>query len=454
MAMDPQTNVTFPSNVSALVLNDTTNCSGCPAMNAAIRNNHTATNITQTGAFPYSLGGGIAVGFTVSSVMFLIIVGNILVCVAVGIEKKLQIHQNFFLVSLAASDIMLGVMIMPFSLVYEIMGYWVFGQVWCDMWLALDVFFCTASIFNLCLIAIERHRCVTNPTASMGGSKRRQLYLIVGAYIAAAAVSLPPLFGWKEVQQPKGGLPQCPLRVNPGYVLFSITMSFYIPLAVMIIAYVRLFQATRAQFRKKLGAPRQDTSATSTPTVTPSCSRNNLTQITTIAPSGPVSWSSKKPNKLQFHMKLNEPIGTTNAGISQVNGTPEKAATATNPIPPQPSPLKAADVNKHKDKKDPAGLRIRHSRARHVQSKERRFTLIIGLVMGAFIICWYPFFQLYPIKVLCKTCHVPDELFGFWFWVGYCNSALNPIIYTVFNVDFRKVVVRILTCGKRGASRP
>ncbi|CAH1267748.1 ADRA2A [Branchiostoma lanceolatum] len=450
MAIYPHSNATLPSNFSAMVPNDTANCGGCPATDAV--DNDTATNMTESVAFPYSLGGGIAVGFTVSSVMFLMVVGNILVCVAVGIEKKLQIHQNFFLVSLAVSDIMLGVMIMPFSLAYEIMGYWVFGQVWCDMWLALDVFFCTASIFNLCLIAIERHRCVTNPTAAMGTGKRRQLNLIVGAYIAAAAVSLPPLFGWKEAQQPKSRLPQCPLRVNPGYVLFSITMSFYIPLAVMIGAYVRLFQATRAQFRKKLGAQRPDTSAPSTPSVTPSCSRNNLTQVTAITTLGPVSWSSKCPNKLQLHTNSDEPTGTINAGTSPLNDRPENAATATDAIQSQTSPLKPAPGSKQKDKKDRTSLKIRHSRARHVQSKERRFTLIIGLVMGAFIICWYPFFQLYPIKVLCKSCNVPDEVFGFWFWVGYCNSALNPIIYTVFNVDFRRVVVRILTCGRHGAA--
>ncbi|KAI8502982.1 Alpha-2B adrenergic receptor [Branchiostoma belcheri] len=447
MAIDPHhSNFTFPSNYSYTIPNGTANCGGCQAVNTT--SNDTITNMTDSVAFPYSLGGGIAVGITVSSVMFLIIVGNILVCVAVGIEKKLQNHQNFFLVSLAASDIMLGVMIMPFSLVYEIMGYWVFGQVWCDMWLALDVFFCTASIFNLCLIAIERHRCVTNPTASMGTGNRRQLNLIVGAYIAAAAVSLPPLFGWKEAQQPKGGLPQCPLRVNPGYVLFSITMSFYIPLAVMIAAYVRLFQATRAQFRKKLGAPRQDISLASTPT----SSRNNLTQVTTITALSSVSWSSKRPNKLELITTLDEPTGTTNVGTTSpvLDSRAEKTTTVTGVIQPQTSTFKPTGAKKRKSKKDPPSL----SRARHVQSRERRFTLIIGLVMGAFIICWYPFFQLYPIKVLCKSCHVPDDVFGFWFWVGYCNSALNPIIYTIFNVDFRNVVVRILTCGKHGVSRP
>ena len=36
-------------------------------------------------------------------------------------------------------------------------------------------------------------------------------------------------------------------------------------------------------------------------------------------------------------------------------------------------------------------------------------------------------------------------------WLGYVNSTLNPIIYTVFNLDFRVAFKRIITCS---ISRP
>ena len=41
----------------------------------------------------------------------------------------------------------------------------------------------------------------------------------------------------------------------------------------------------------------------------------------------------------------------------------------------------------------------------------------------------------------------PEMLFAVFFWLGYCNSALNPIIYTIFNRDFRRAFQKIL-CGR------
>jgi len=48
--------------------------------------------------------------------------------------------------------------------------------------------------------------------------------------------------------------------------------------------------------------------------------------------------------------------------------------------------------------------------------------------------------------------HVPAPLFAVIFWLGYCNSALNPVIYTVFNRDFRAAFRRMLPCP--GDGRP
>ena len=91
-------------------------------------------------------------------------------------------------------------------------------------------------------------------------------------------------------------------------------------------------------------------------------------------------------------------------------------------------------------------------RKRIARKKERRATLILGLIMGSFIACWFPFFFLYSISPVCPICEEsPDSPccvqawgFSFAFWLGYSNSALNPVIYTVFNKDFRRAFKRIL----------
>lgn len=86
------------------------------------------------------------------------------------------------------------------------------------------------------------------------------------------------------------------------------------------------------------------------------------------------------------------------------------------------------------------------------RKKERRATLILGLIMGSFIACWFPFFFLYSISPVCPICEVNKESsccvkswgFSLAFWLGYSNSALNPVIYTVFNNDFRRAFKKIL----------
>ena len=47
---------------------------------------------------------------------------------------------------------------------------------------------------------------------------------------------------------------------------------------------------------------------------------------------------------------------------------------------------------------------------------------------------------------------INDFILSLCVWLGYINSFLNPIIYTIFNLEFRKAFVKIL-CSRRRPSR-
>ncbi|XP_037569728.1 dopamine receptor 1 [Dermacentor silvarum] len=89
----------------------------------------------------------------------------------------------------------------------------------------------------------------------------------------------------------------------------------------------------------------------------------------------------------------------------------------------------------------------------HVMDHKAAITL--GIIVGVFLCCWVPFFCANIVAAFCKTC-ISEECFKFLTWLGYLNSALNPIIYSIFNTEFRDAFRRVITahaCCKALAER-
>ncbi|CAB3984937.1 octopamine receptor-like [Paramuricea clavata] len=76
--------------------------------------------------------------------------------------------------------------------------------------------------------------------------------------------------------------------------------------------------------------------------------------------------------------------------------------------------------------------------------KELKATKTISLVIGAFLACWLPFFVLSLLSKYCTKCTISFEVVIIVKWLHYANSALNPIIYSMHNRDFRAALQSIL----------
>ncbi|XP_022699214.1 octopamine receptor beta-2R-like isoform X1 [Varroa jacobsoni] len=78
--------------------------------------------------------------------------------------------------------------------------------------------------------------------------------------------------------------------------------------------------------------------------------------------------------------------------------------------------------------------------------REHKAAKTLGIIMGAFILCWLPFFLWYVTTSLCAPtdCPCPEVVVDLLFWIGYINSSLNPIIYAYFNRDFRMAFKKTL----------
>lgn len=81
------------------------------------------------------------------------------------------------------------------------------------------------------------------------------------------------------------------------------------------------------------------------------------------------------------------------------------------------------------------------------RGRERRATLTIAIIVAGFMICWVPFSLLYLIDRVCLCGIREHPMFTVIFWMGYCNSGMNPILYSIFNPEFREAFRRLL-CRK------
>jgi len=102
-------------------------------------------------------------------------------------------------------------------------------------------------------------------------------------------------------------------------------------------------------------------------------------------------------------------------------------------------------------------LKQRAQQHRRFEQRELQATIRMAIIIAFFCGMWLGFFTVYVLRGWCPPdrCPVPRELDAFLFWLGYSNSSINPILYTIFNADFRKAFQKILGCydSKRGKKR-
>ncbi|XP_078271581.1 D(4) dopamine receptor-like [Rhinoraja longicauda] len=325
--------------------------------------------------------------------IILIIAGNLLVCLGVATERPLRTATNSFIASLATSDLLLAILVLPLYVFQEFQGgVWTLGPGLCDYLMTMDVMLCTASIFNLCAISVDRFIAVRIPlNYSRTHIDVRQVALISLTWILALAVASPIALGLNQV--PGRDVSVCRLEDN-SYIIWSSVCSFLLPCPVMLLLYCAVLRGLQR-------------------------------------------WEAARARKLRRN-----PHGFRKMEGSLSDREPERA-WERGPEPekerdPEPAPPGLAARQAKYVQPSPGSRKVR------INGREHKAMKVLPIVLGAFLLCWTPFFVVHILKASCNSCHVSPQLISTVTWLGYVNSALNPIIYTFFNKEFRNYFRRVL----------
>ncbi|XP_053889235.1 5-hydroxytryptamine receptor 7 isoform X1 [Malaclemys terrapin pileata] len=347
-----------------------------------------ADNDTRCGEQILSYGNmeKVVIGAILSLITLLTIAGNCLVVISVCFVKKLRQPSNYLIVSLALADLSVALAVMPFVSVTDLIGgEWIFGHVFCNVFIAMDVMCCTASIMTLCVISIDRYLGITRPlTYPVRQNGKCMAKMILCVWLLSASITIPPLFGWAQnVNDEK----VCLISQDFGYTIYSTAVAFYIPMSVMLFMYYQIYKAAKrsAAKHKFAGFPRPE----------------------------------------------------ENEGMVSVNGV----------------------IKLHKESEECTNFSrlLKHDRKNiSIFKREQKAATTLGIIVGAFTVCWLPFFILSTARPF--ICGTACSCIPFWvertfLWLGYANSLINPFIYAFFNRDLRTTYRNLLQCRYRNINR-
>ncbi|KAM5303198.1 5-hydroxytryptamine receptor 5A [Glossophaga mutica] len=325
---------------------------------------------------------------------------NLLVLATIARVRVFHRVPHNLVASLAVSDVLVAALVMPLSLAHELAGrHWHLGQRLCQLWVVCDVLCCTASIWNVTAIAVDRYWSITRHLEYTLRVRRRVCHaLLVVTWAVAAVIALAPLvFSWGKLYSE--GEQVCQVSRELSYTLFSTVSAFFLPLSVVLFVYCRIYQAAkcRAAFRK-----------------------NNCVRPTAEAgkeegkegEEGKKSECEKETPNCCLRCLLRLRVGPA-AERTEYSAQDERVTIHTD-----------ADT-----------LR---------EQREQRAAVMVGVLIGVFAVCWLPFFTTELLSPLCD-CDLPAVWKSLFLWLGYSNSFFNPLIYTAFNKTY-KSAFRSLFC--------
>ncbi|KFP59960.1 Muscarinic acetylcholine receptor M5, partial [Cariama cristata] len=421
---------------------------------------------------------------TVTAIVSLItIVGNVLVMISFKVNSQLKTVNNYYLLSLACADLIIGIFSMNLYTSYILIGHWSLGSLACDLWLALDYVASNASVMNLLVISFDRYFSITRPLTYRAKRTPKRAGIMIGlAWLISFVLWAPVILCWQYFVGERTVPPEeCQIQFlyEPIITFGTAIAAFYIPVSVMTILYCRIYKETEKR-TKDLAELQGSESVAEFEMIKPQKALLNsyasseeedklpadsVFQVTYESPSkgkaeefnestdvavkdepeendfenqtyflSPAKGHVQKSTKcVAYKFRLVVKADGTqeaNNGCRKVKITPCSAALSKEPS------IKSMDPNINNQIT---------KRKRMVLIKERKAAQTLSAILLAFIITWTPYNIMVLISTFCSDC-IPLTLWHLGYWLCYVNSTVNPICYALCNKTFRKTFKMLLFC--------
>nr|UXN85838.1 A0 adenosine receptor [Squalus acanthias] len=194
----------------------------------------------------------IKIGYLIMEVLtaFFAVLGNIFICFVVIRNRKLRTVTNYFLVSLAVADILVGAVAIPCALLSSL------GLPRCSYYLCV-LMLCTllvltqASIFGLFAIAVERYIAILTPFRYQAlVTSRNAGLVIVTSWVLAVIIGLVPLMGWRKIPMADERCLFDNVIDETYMVYFNFICCMLLPLLIMFVIYGKIFLEVKKQIRR------------------------------------------------------------------------------------------------------------------------------------------------------------------------------------------------------------
>ncbi|XP_058443805.1 uncharacterized protein LOC131425725 [Malaya genurostris] len=180
-------------------------------------------------------------------VALMAVIGNAMVIVVFKRERRLRRRTNFYIVSLATADFLVGLLGVPFAVLSSVgLPRNLYA---CLFTISLLIVLCTISIFCLVAVSVDRYWAILHPMAYSRNVRTKTAIVIISlCWLAGSIIGFLPLFGWHETPQVDTCLF---LKVmDYDYLVFLYFATIITPALIMLAFYAHIYRVIVKQLRQ------------------------------------------------------------------------------------------------------------------------------------------------------------------------------------------------------------